>query len=86
MWIASVASRGVETFPLSVTTPLLVSTSMLCAAVSGSAARRVFTDAETIRFTVKLTVQEPSGKPEERRVTYAVALKSPVVVCRDPYF
>jgi hypothetical protein len=44
------------------------------------------TDAETIRFSVKLTVQDRRGRKEERRVTYAVALKSPIAVGRDPYF
>lgn len=44
------------------------------------------TDPETIRFTVALTVQDRRGKREERRVTYAVALKSPVAVGRDPFY
>jgi hypothetical protein len=33
------------------------------------------TDAEVMRFTVKLTVQDRRGQREERRSTYAVALK-----------
>lgn len=44
------------------------------------------TDAEIIRYTVILIVQERRGEPEERRVTYAVALRTPIVVCRDPYY
>jgi hypothetical protein len=44
------------------------------------------TDGETMRFSVKLTVQDRAGKREERKVTYAVALKSPIAVGRDPYF
>jgi hypothetical protein len=44
------------------------------------------TDAETMRFSVKLTVQDRRGRKEERQVTYAVALKSPIAVGRDPFF
>lgn len=44
------------------------------------------TDAEVMRFTVKLTVQDRRGKREERQATYAVALKSPIAVGRDPFF
>lgn len=45
-----------------------------------------YTDAEVMRFTVKLTVQDRRGKREERQATYAVALKSPIAVGRDPFF
>ena len=44
------------------------------------------TDAETMRYTVALTVQDRRGKREERRVTYAVALASPIAVGRDPFY
>jgi hypothetical protein len=44
------------------------------------------TDAEVMRFTVKLTVQDRRGKREERQATFAVALKSPIAVGRDPFF
>ncbi len=44
------------------------------------------TDAEVMRFRVKLTVQDRRGRREEREVYYAVALKSPIAVGRDPYF
>jgi hypothetical protein len=44
------------------------------------------TDAEVMRFSVKLTVQDRRGKREERQATYAVALKSPIAIGRDPYF
>ena len=35
---------------------------------------------------VKLIVQDRRGKREERRATYAVALKSPIAIGRDPFF
>jgi hypothetical protein len=44
------------------------------------------TDLEMMRFRVKLTVQDRKGKREEREATYAVALKSPIAIGRDPYF
>lgn len=44
------------------------------------------TDSEVMRFSVKLTVQDRRGKSEERRPTYAVALKSPIAVGRDPMY
>ncbi|MFO0844162.1 MAG: hypothetical protein U0797_17465 [Gemmataceae bacterium] len=44
------------------------------------------TDMETMRFSVKLTVQDRRGKREERQVTYVVTLKSPIAVGRDPLF
>jgi hypothetical protein len=44
------------------------------------------TDAEVMRFSVKLTVQDRRGRREERQATYAVALKSPIAVGRDPFF
>ncbi len=44
------------------------------------------TDAEMMRFLVKLTVQDRRGKRQERTYTYAVALKSPIAVGRDPFF
>lgn len=44
------------------------------------------TDTETMRFTVTLNVQDRRGRREQRHVTYAVALKSPIAVGRDPFF
>jgi len=44
------------------------------------------TDREMIRFTVKLSVQDRKGKKMERSTTYAVALKNPIAIGRDPYF
>jgi hypothetical protein len=44
------------------------------------------TDAETMRYTVTLSVQDRRGKKEDRRVTYAVALRSPIAVGRDPFY
>jgi hypothetical protein len=39
-----------------------------------------------MRFTVKLITQDRRGKREERQATFAVALKSPIAVGRDPFF
>lgn len=44
------------------------------------------TDAETIRFTVRLTMEDKRGKAEERMPTYAIVLKSPIVIARDPMY
>ena len=44
------------------------------------------TDAEVMRFSVKLSVQDRRGRKEERQVTFAVALKSPIAVGRDPFY
>jgi hypothetical protein len=44
------------------------------------------TDPDVIRYTVTLKLRDKKGKPSEREVVYAVALKSPVVVSRDPYY
>lgn len=44
------------------------------------------TDAQAMRFSVRLTVQDRRGRRQVREVTYAVALKSPIVVGRDPYY
>lgn len=43
-------------------------------------------DPEVIRVTVSLKLRDRKGKPSEREAVYSVALKSPVVVARDPYF
>lgn len=45
-----------------------------------------YTDAEMMRFSVKLTVQDRRGRRQERQATYAVALKSPIAIGRDPFF
>ena len=43
-------------------------------------------DKEVIRYAVTLKLKDRKGKSSEREVVYAVALKSPVVVARDPYY
>jgi hypothetical protein len=43
-------------------------------------------DMDVIRYAVTLKLKDKKGKQTEREVVYAVALKSPVVVSRDPYF
>jgi hypothetical protein len=43
-------------------------------------------DKEVIRYTVTLKLKDKKGKPTDREVVYAVALKTPVVVSRDPYY
>lgn len=43
-------------------------------------------DKDVIRYTVALKLKDKKGKQSEREVVYAVALKSPVIVSRDPYF
>jgi len=43
-------------------------------------------DKEVIRYTVTLKLKDKKGKVTDREVVYAVALKSPVVVSRDPYY
>ena len=40
----------------------------------------------TIRYTVTLKLKDKKGKTSDREVVYAVALKGPVVVARDPYY
>jgi len=45
-----------------------------------------YTDKDAMRFSVKLTVQDPRGRKEERQATYAVVLTSPIAVGRDPFF
>jgi hypothetical protein len=44
------------------------------------------TDAGVIRFTVALKLKDKKGKPSAREAVYSVAIKTPVVVARDPYF
>lgn len=44
------------------------------------------TDKELIRYAVVLKLKDKKGKVSEREVVYAVALKTPVIVSRDPYF
>ena len=44
------------------------------------------TDKDVIRYTVTLKLRDKKGKTSEREVVYAVALRSPVVVARDPYY
>ena len=44
------------------------------------------TDKDVIRYTVALTLKDRKGKTSEREAVYAVSLKTPVVVARDPYY
>ena len=44
------------------------------------------TDKEVIRYTITLKMKDKKGKTIDREVVYAVALKTPVVVARDPYY
>ena len=44
------------------------------------------TDPAVIRYFVTLSLKDRKGKLTEREAVYAVALKSPVVVARDPYY
>ena len=39
-----------------------------------------------IRYTVILKLRDKKGKVTDREVVYAVALRTPVVVSRDPYY
>ena len=43
-------------------------------------------DGDQIRCTVALKLLDKRGKRIEKDVVYMVALKSPVVIARDPYF
>jgi hypothetical protein len=43
-------------------------------------------DRDVIRYAVTLKLKDKKGKASDREVVYAVALKSPVVVSRDPYY
>ena len=42
-------------------------------------------DPEVIRYATTLKLRDRKGKVEERPVVFMVALKSPIVVARDPY-
>ena len=39
-----------------------------------------------IRYTVSLTLKDKKGKVSEREAVYAVSLRTPIVVARDPYY
>ena len=43
------------------------------------------TDPEVIRYRVSLKLQDRKGKLEEREIVFMVAMKSPIVIARDPY-
>ncbi len=43
-------------------------------------------DKAVIRLTVRLEMKDKKGKPSTREVVFAVALNSPIVVTRDPFF
>ncbi|HEY1191949.1 MAG TPA: hypothetical protein VGE74_30240 [Gemmata sp.] len=43
-------------------------------------------DKDVVRVTVTLNLKDKKGKASQREAVYAVALKAPVVVSRDPYF
>ena len=42
-------------------------------------------DPEVIRYATTLKLQDRKGKVEERPVVFMVALKTPIVIARDPY-
>ncbi len=44
------------------------------------------TDKDVIRYSITLKLKDKKGKLTDREVVYAVALKSPIVVARDPYY
>lgn len=44
------------------------------------------TDKDVIRYSVTLKLKDKKGKQTDREVVYSVALKSPIVVARDPYY
>jgi hypothetical protein len=43
-------------------------------------------DKKVIRYAVTLTLKDSKGKESRREVVFAVELRSPVVVARDPYY
>jgi len=43
-------------------------------------------DQELLRYTVTLKLKDRKGKMTTREAVYAVALKTPIVVTRDPYY
>lgn len=43
-------------------------------------------DPVVIRYPVTLKLKDKKGKVTDREVVYSVALKTPVVVARDPYY
>ena len=44
------------------------------------------TDKDVIRYTVTLSLKDRKGKVSEREAVYAVSLRTPIVVARDPYY
>ena len=42
-------------------------------------------DPEVIRYPVTLKLQAKKGQPFDRTIVFMVALKSPIVIARDPY-
>jgi hypothetical protein len=44
------------------------------------------TDKDVIRYAVTLKLKDKKGKLTDREAVYSVALKSPIVVARDPYY
>jgi hypothetical protein len=43
------------------------------------------TDPEVIRYKVSLRLQDRKGKTVEQEMVFMVAMKSPIVIARDPY-
>ena len=43
-------------------------------------------DPAVIRVTVTLKLKDKKGKATEREAVYSVALRTPIVVARDPYY
>jgi hypothetical protein len=43
-------------------------------------------DTSVIRYTVTLKLKDKKGKVSEREAVYAVSLRTPIAVARDPYY
>jgi hypothetical protein len=43
------------------------------------------TDPEVVRYPASLKLRDRKGKESDRRVVFMVALRSPIVIARDPY-
>jgi hypothetical protein len=42
-------------------------------------------DPEVVRYRVSLKLKDRKGKQEDREIVFMVALKTPIVIARDPY-
>lgn len=43
-------------------------------------------DKDVLRYTVTLKLIDKKGKTSTREAVYAVALRSPIAITRDPYY